>query len=66
MFRFGLEPTDSLLCSFEKVGYGRLDLESDLRGESSLRMPGIEDRLLGSTGDIEVREEVLSLVVDLR
>ena len=66
MFRFGLEPTASLLCSLEKVGYGRLDLDSDLGGESSLSMPGMEDLLLGSTGDIEVREEVLSLVVDLR
>jgi hypothetical protein len=67
MFKFGLGPTDSLLCSLEKTGYGRLDFDSELRGElSSVRLPGIDDLRLGSTGDIDVREEIFSLVEDLR
>ena len=67
MLKLFLGPRDSLLCSFEKVGYGKLDFDSDLRGEfSSFNTPGMEDLRLGSTGDMEILEEVLSLVVDLR
>ena len=63
----GRGPMDSLLCSLEKPGYGRLDLDSDLSGESSSLIPlGIEERRLVSTGDSDVREDVFSRVELLR
>lgn len=58
--------TASRLCSLEKVGYGRLDLESFLGVSSSTMSPGMEDLLLDSEGDKEDREEVFSLVEVLR
>lgn len=58
-------PTASRLCSLEKDGYGRLDFESDLRGTSST-FPGIEDRLLLSTGERDVLDDVFSFVATFR
>ena len=60
-----LRPTDSRACSLDNVGYGRLDFDSDLR-EPSSNFPGIEERLFSSTGEIDVLDEVFSLVDVLR
>lgn len=66
MFRGGRGATASRLCSLEKVGYGRLDLESFFGVTSSTIIPGMEERLLGSAGDSEERDEVFSFVEGLR
>lgn len=67
MFRLARVPTASLLCCFEKEGYGRLAFESVLdEALSSLTIPGIEDLRLGSVGDSDVRDDDLSFVVALR
>lgn len=65
-FRAARGATASRLCSFEKVGYGRLDLESFFGMASSTMTPGMEERLLESAGDKEVRDEVFSFVEGLR
>jgi hypothetical protein len=60
-----LSPRDSRACSLDKDGYGRLDFDSDLREPSSI-FPGIEERLFSSTGEMDVLEDVFSLVETLR
>lgn len=59
--------TASRLCSFEKVGYGKLDLDSERSGEgSSSTTVGIDGRRLDADGEREVLEEVFSLVEEVR
>jgi hypothetical protein len=67
-------PTASLLCCFEKVGYGRLDLDSVFSSRfssSSEMMPGIDARLgelseLSDVRDVDFSfEDVLREECDL-
>lgn len=58
--------TASLLCSFEKLGYGRLVFESDFGGTFSVSsMPGMELLLCSSRGR-DAFESDLSLLELLR
>lgn len=59
--------TASRLCCLEKVGYGRLDFDSECKGEgASSRTAGMEGRLVAEEGERDVLDEVLSLLEEVR
>ena len=65
----GARPTASLLCCFEKVGYGKLDLDSVCRNvfsSSSEIAPGMDERRGASSESSDVREMDFSLEVVFR